>query len=144
MRLSSSAAASQLGEGLEDGAHTFPADLPVVYGQFGDDEFAADGGDDFVDELPFLGHQALGDGSDIVRITLDDLEIWGCLGREDSVKFGWGTAEGDASVACGEGVLECREAHASTGAEECNGLAVSGHCGGWLMEIWRCRHRIAM
>ena len=144
MRLSGSAAASQLGESLEDGGHAFPANLPVVYRHFGEDEFTADGGDDFIDKLPFLGHQALRDGSDIVRITLDDLKVWGCLGREDGRKLGWDTTEGDASVPCGEGVLECREPHTGTGTEKCNGLAVSGHCGGWSMVLWRCRDRIAM
>lgn len=135
MRVSGSAAASQLGEGLEDGGHAFSADLLVVYRHFGEDEFTADGGDDFFDELPVLGHQALGDGGDIVRIALDDLKVWGRLGWEDGRKLGRDAAEGDAPVACGEGVLECREAHAGTGAEECDCLAVSGHCGGWSMVL---------
>ena len=56
MRLSGSAAASQLGECLEDGDHAFPADLVVVYRHFREDEFTANGGDDSINELPFLGH----------------------------------------------------------------------------------------
>ena len=56
MRLSGSAAASQLGEDLQEGGHAFPADLRVVYRHFGEDEFAANGGNNFIDELPFLGH----------------------------------------------------------------------------------------
>lgn len=55
MWLSGCAAASQLVEGLEDGGHAFSTDLRVVYCHFGEDEFTADGGDDFIDELPFLG-----------------------------------------------------------------------------------------
>lgn len=106
MRLPGSAAASQLGEGLEDGGHALPADLLVVYRHSGEYELTADGGDDCIDELPFFGHQTLGDGGDIVRIALDDLKVWVRLGREDGRKFGWGTAEGDAPVACCECVLE--------------------------------------
>lgn len=79
-----------------------------------------------------------------MRITLDNLKVWGCLGREDGRKLGWSTAEGDAPVACGEGVLECREAYTGTGAEECNGLAVRGHCGGCLIVLRRCKGRMAM
>ena len=144
MRPSGCAAASQLGEALQDDGHAFPTDFRVVYRHFGEDESTADSGDDFVDELPFHGQQALGDSSDIVRITLDNLKIWCCLGREDGRKLGWGTAESDAPVACREGVLECREANTCTGAEECNGLAVRGHCGGCLIVLWRCKGRIAM
>ncbi len=107
MRPSGRAAASQLGEGLQEDGHAFSTDFRVVYRHLGVDEFTADSGDDFIDELPFLGKQALGDGSDIVGITLDNLKIWGGLEREDGRKLGWGTAEGDALVACGEGVLEC-------------------------------------
>ena len=56
VRLSGHAAASQLGEGCQESGHAFAADLAVVYRQFGHDEFSADGGDDFIDELPVLGH----------------------------------------------------------------------------------------
>ena len=136
MRPSGRAVASQLGEGLQHDGHAFSTDFRVVYRHFGQDEFTADSGDDFIDELPFLGHQALGDGSNIVRITLDNLKVWGCLEREDGRKLGWDTAEGDALVACGEGVLECRETYTGTGAEECNGLAVRGHYGSFLIVLW--------
>jgi hypothetical protein len=37
--------------------------------------------------------------------------------------------------ACGKGMVECREGYTGTGAEECNGLVVGGHCGGWLMVL---------
>ena len=144
MRLSGRAAASQLGEGLQDDGHAFSTDFRVVYRHFGEDESTADRGDDFVDELPFLGQQALRDSSDIVRITLYNLKIWGCLGREDGRKLGWDTAEGDAPVACREGALECREAYTGTGSEECNGLAVRGHCSCCLIVFWRCKGRIAV
>ena len=106
VRLSGHPAASQLGEGFQESGHAFAADLAVVYRQFGQDEFSADGGDDFIDELPVLGHEALGDGSGIVRIALHDLKVWVSLGREYSGELGWVTAEGDASVTFGKGVLE--------------------------------------
>ena len=107
MRVSSNVASSQLGKRLEDSGHAVPADLHVIYRHFRHDKFTADGEDDFIDQFPFLGHQAPRDGSGIVRITLDDLKVWGCLVWEDGRKLGWGAAEGDAPVACGEGVLQC-------------------------------------
>ena len=47
---SGGAGASQLGEGVEKGGHALSADVGVVDGEFGQDEFAPDGGDDFVHE----------------------------------------------------------------------------------------------
>ena len=143
MRFSSDVVSSQLGKRLEDGRHAIPADLNVVYRHFREDEFPTDGGDDFIDEFPLLGHQAFRDGSDVKRITLDDHKLWGCLVWKDGRKLGWGPAEGDAPVACSEGVLKCREPHASTGAEKGNGLALSGHGGVWSMVLWRCSMKTA-
>ena len=106
MRVSSNVISSQLGKRLEDGGHAIPADLHVVYRHFREDELPTNGGDDFIDESSFLGREAFRDGSDIVRITLNDLKVWGCLVWKDGCKLGWGPAEGDAPVASSEGVLK--------------------------------------
>ena len=143
MRVSSNVVSSQLGKRLEDGGHAIPADLHVVYRHFRENELSTNGGDDFIDEFPFLRHQAFRDGSDVMRITLDDLKVWGSLVWKDGRKLGWGPAEGYAPVACSEGVLKYREPHASTGAEKGNGLVLSGHRGVWSMVLWRYSMKIA-
>lgn len=135
MRVSSNVVSSQLGKRLEDGGHAIPADLHVVYRHFREYELPTNGGDDFINEFSFLGHQAFTEGSDVMRITLDDLKVSGCIVWKDGRKLGWSPAEGDAPVACSEGVLKCREPHASTGAEKRNGLALSGHRGVWSMVL---------
>ena len=148
MRLSRGAGAAQLSERLEQSGHAFAADFLVVDGDFGGDEFAADGGDDFVDEMAALGSgddEAFGDGGEVVRVSLDDFEVGRPFGREDGGQFGWDAAEGDAPVACGEGVFEGGEADAGAGAEKCDGLGVSGHFGGLVDDalLWRCGYGIA-
>jgi len=128
MRVPGGTTAPELSESLEEGSSAFPADLWVVDAQFGHDELAADGGNDNVDKFPVLALEAFGHRRDIVRVALDDLEVWRSFGREDSRELRGGAAERDALVAGSKGVLKCREANAGAGAEECNGLGVAAHC----------------
>ena len=111
------AGASQLHQGVEQGGHTLPADVGVVNCEFGQDEFAPNGGDDFVHETTAAPtafssfsvgayEQALGYGGCVVRVALDHAEVGGFVGGENVCEFGGVTAEGDAAVAGGEGVLE--------------------------------------
>lgn len=76
-------AASEPSESLEEGSRAFPADLSVVNAHLGHDEPAANGGNDGVDTFPVLTLEALGHGSDIVRVSLNYLEFWDSICRED-------------------------------------------------------------
>jgi hypothetical protein len=67
-----------------------------------------------------------------VRVSLNDLEVWGSICREDGRELRGGTTERDALVAGSEGALKCREANTGAGAKECNGLGVATHCVGLL------------
>ena len=126
-------ATSELSESLKKGSRAFPADLWVVNAHPGQDEPAANGGNDHIDKFPVLALKALGYRSDIVGVSLNNLEVRGSICREDGRELRGGTAERDALVAGSEGMLKCREANAGARAKERNGLGVATHCGGLLI-----------
>lgn len=117
MRRSGRTGAPQLRKRVDQGGHALPADVGVVDGEFGHDEFTPDGGDNFVHETTAAStafssffvrayEKALGYGGCVVRVALDHAEVRGFVGRENGCEFGGVTAEGDAVVAGSEGVLE--------------------------------------
>ena len=143
MRTAGDAGASELSQGLEEGSCAFPADLGVVNGELGHDEPAADGGNNGVNKFPVLALEALGHGSDVLRVALNDLEVRGSASWEDGRELRRVPAEGDAAVAGSKGMLECRKANAGAGAEECNGLGVATHCVGLHYEVLVAKSEIS-